>query len=88
MDLYALSRMTNPITKMLLYWLDTTTIIIIFIFSIYQSTILWRESLSEKCIKVPEWTPRKNRLFGLIGGKTRKRVIQKKEKEGVIKLEK
>ena len=82
MDLYALSRMTKSYNKNVVVLAGHNHYNnYLHFFQFIKSTILWTgESLSEKCIKVPEWIPRKNRLFGLIGGKTRKRRNTKKRK--------
>ena len=84
MDLYALSRMTKPYNKNVVALAGHNHYNnYLHFFQFVKSTILWNgESLSEKCIKVPEWTPRKKGLFGLIGGKpkTRKQRNTKKRK--------
>ena len=82
MDLYALSRMTKTYNKNVVVLAGHNHYNnYLHFFQFVKSSILWTgESLSEKCIKVPEWTPRKNRLFGLIGGKTRRQRNTKKRK--------
>jgi hypothetical protein len=75
MDMYALGRMTKPYNK---------NVVLIAGHNHYNNYVhflqfvgakeLWNgEQLIEKCVRVPDWEPRKpKRFFGVLGGKTRK----------------
>ncbi|MGI9554676.1 MAG: hypothetical protein ACR2M6_01775 [Vampirovibrionia bacterium] len=75
MDMYALGRMTKPYNKnvVLIAGHNHYNNYVHFL-QFVGAKVLWNgEQLSEKCVRVPVWEPRKpKRFFGLLGGKTRK----------------
>ena len=77
MDMYALARMTKSYNKnvVLMAGHNHYNNYIHFL-EFVGAKVLWKgEQLNEKCVRVPEWQPRKpKRFFGLLGGKTRNRL--------------
>ena len=77
MDRYALGRMTKPYNKnvVLMAGHNHYNNYIHFL-EFVGAKVLWNgEQLNEKCVRVPEWEPRKRRkILGLFGGKTKKRI--------------
>tara|TARA_B110000858_G_scaffold198376_1_gene264383 strand:+ start:1952 stop:3772 length:1821 start_codon:yes stop_codon:yes gene_type:complete len=78
MDMYALARMTKPYNKnvVLMTGHNHYNNYIHFL-EFVGAKVIWNgEQLSEKCVRVPEWQPRKpKRFLGLFGGaKTQKRI--------------
>jgi hypothetical protein len=74
MDMYALSRMTKPYNKNVVVMAGHNHYNnYIHFLQFVGAKVLWNgEQLSEKCVRVPAWEPRKpKRFFGLLGGKTK-----------------
>ena len=78
MDMYALARMTKPYNKNVVVMAGHNHYNnYIHFLEFAQAKILWNgKQLSKKCVRVPNWEPRKpKRFFGLFGGKkTQKRI--------------
>jgi len=74
MDMYALARMTKPYNKnvVLIAGQNHYNNYIHFL-EFVGAKVIWNgEQLNEKCVKVPEWKPK--RLLGLFGGQTKKHI--------------
>ena len=74
MDMYALARMTKPYNKnvVLIAGHNHYNNYIHFL-EFVGAKVLWNgEQLNKKCVKVPEWNPK--RPLGLFGGQTKKHI--------------
>ena len=78
MDMYALARMTKPYNKNVVVMAGHNHYNnYIHFLEFVGAKVLWNgEQLNEKCVRVPEWKPRKSkRVLGVFGGaKTQKRI--------------
>ena len=77
MDMYALGRMTKSYNKnvVLMAGHNHYNNYIHFL-EFVGAKVVWNgEQLNEKCVRVPDWEPRKpKRFFGLFGGKSKKEL--------------